>query len=93
MSEPPGQSLMNPKIREALTRALPYISPGRREVLVAVLLGEKFNQRAWLDAKCFVASFDLEWFIYRLTNNVQNDDTFFINRINAQIDAFESLGE
>lgn len=87
-------SKLNQQAREALTRALPYISPGRREVLVAVLMGEEFNNYAWTMAeRNFVASADLEFFIQRLFSNGESFDTFFIHRINEQVDYFESLGE
>lgn len=38
---------MNPKIREALTRALPYLSEKRREVVVDFIMTNKFDEDLW----------------------------------------------
>lgn len=55
---------MNPETREALLRALPYVHPGRRELLTSFLMGERINRTVWLGVEFQLT--ELERIVYHM---------------------------
>lgn len=80
---------LDPKVREALLRALPYVRPVRRELLAAVLMGAMLNEDYWVVAEGCSEVYNLEWYVYRMLHS-RPDDMYYIKRVNKTIDDLEA---